>query len=124
MRKLLNLALPALLLVGCSPAQNAAVVADMSTPAGQLFCAIQGASGTVVAGLIDASAVVAGAPVAIIATGALKAQVDADCAAAGGVAVSPPASPATAPQVAVVVPVLPTPVAAPVAAVPVAAPAK
>lgn len=44
------------------------------------------------------------APIAIIATGAAKSYADWACAAAGGIAVSPPANPAAAPQLAVVVP--------------------
>lgn len=103
-------------IAACTTVQKAQVQADLATPAGQLFCAIQGPTGTIVAGLINAGATQAGlGPVAVIATGAVKMQVDADCAAAGGVAVSPPTNPAAAPQVAVVVPVVP---AAPVATVP------
>lgn len=95
----------AFVLAGCSDTQ---INTALSSPSGQLFCAIQTAGGgTVVAGLIDAeaSAVAPGAtPIAIIATGATKATVDADCAkaGAGGIAVSPPANPAAAPQIAVV----------------------
>ena len=90
-------------LAACSSAQ---VQTALSSPAGQLFCGIQTAGGgAVVVGLIDAEATAAAgaaAPVAVIATGVAKAKVDADCAAAGGIAVSPPANPAAAPQVAVV----------------------
>lgn len=93
----------ALALSACSSAQ---VQTALSSPAGQLFCAVQtGGGGAVVVGLIDAEASAAiptAAPIAIIATGAAKATVDADCAKAGGVPVSPPANPAAAPQVAVV----------------------
>ena len=95
----------ALALAACSAAQiqNAA-----TSPAGQLFCAVQtGGGGAIVVGIIDAeaSAVVPGAaPVAVIATNAAKSYVDNACAAAGGIPVSPPANPAAAPSVAVVVP--------------------
>ncbi|HTI81716.1 MAG TPA: hypothetical protein VL614_14810 [Acetobacteraceae bacterium] len=94
-------------LAGCS---NSSITSALSSPAGQLFCAIQtNGGGTAVVGLLDAQASAAAptlAPVAIIATGAAKAQVDADCAAAGtgGIAVSPPANPATVPQIAIVPP--------------------
>jgi hypothetical protein len=107
-------------LAACTPAQNAQVQTALASPAGQLFCAIQvGGGGTIVVGLINAEATAAvpgAAPVAILATGAAKAQVDADCAAAGksaggtGLAVSPPANPAVVPQVAVVPPATPAPV--------------
>jgi hypothetical protein len=92
-----------LALSACSSAQ---VQTALSSPAGQLFCAVQtSGGGTIVAGLIDAEATAAAgaaAPVAVLATGVAKAKVDADCAAAGGIAVSPPANPAAAPQVAIV----------------------
>ena len=101
--------LVAIIAAGCSAAQ---VTADLQTPAGQLFCAIQtGGGGSIVVGLIDAeaSAVPGAAPVAISVTGATKAAVDADCAAAAvatggtaGVPVSPPA-PAAAPPPAVAI---------------------
>jgi hypothetical protein len=97
---------PALLamlaLAGCTAAQ---LQSAAKSPAGQLFCAIQTAGGgAIVVGLInaEASAVVpAAAPVAILATNVSKAFVDSACAAAGGIAVSPPVNPAAAPQVAV-----------------------
>ena len=98
----------ALLLSGCSVAQNAAVTKAMATPAGALFCAIQTTAGPLIVTAVDAQASAlapASAPVAIIVAGMAKAQVDADCAAAGpgGVAVSPPAAAVAVPQVAVVV---------------------
>lgn len=87
----------------------AACAGFLASQPGQLFCAVQTAGGgALVVGLIDAeatSAAPAAAPVAILATGLAKAQVDADCAKAapgGGVAVSPPANPTAVPQVAVV----------------------
>ena len=90
-------------LVGCSQAQ---VDTALATPPGQLFCAVQVAGGgAIVVALVDAEASAAApgaAPVAVIATGLTKAKVDADCAAAGGIAVSPPANPAAAPKRAVV----------------------
>lgn len=86
---------------GCTAAQ-------LATPQGQLFCAVQTqGGGTIVAGLVDATATTASqvaAPLVVIATGATKAFVDAACGAAGGVAVAPPANSATAPQIAVVPP--------------------
>ncbi len=89
-------------LAGCTSAQ---LQTAASTPAGQLFCAVQTAGGgSIVVGLIDAEAsslAPAAAPVAILATNATKILVDRACAAAGGIAVSPPANPASAPQVAV-----------------------
>lgn len=94
----------AAMLTACSQSQ---VQTALSSPAGQLFCAVQTAGGgTVVAGLIDAEASAStgpAAPVAIIATGVAQAQVNQDCAQAGGIPVSPPANPSTAPQIAVVV---------------------
>jgi hypothetical protein len=94
-------------LAACTAQQNTAA---LQTPAGQLFCAIQTAGGgAVVVGLVNAEiAAVPGAaptvPLAVIATGMTKTLVDANCAAAGGIAVAPPANPAAAPQVAVVAP--------------------
>lgn len=107
MKRLIALAAIASL-AGCSVAQNAAVTKAMATPPGALFCAIQTTAGPLIVTAVDAEASAlapASAPVAIIVAGMAKAQVDADCAAAGpgGVAVSPPASTAVVPQVAVVV---------------------
>lgn len=96
----------ALALAAALPACSSA---QLASPAGQLFCAIQtGGGGTVVVGLINA--VVAGgapaaAPLAIIATGASEDFVNKACAAAKGVPVSPPADPASAPKVAVIPPI-------------------
>lgn len=90
-------------LPGCSQTQ---ITAAAASPEGQLFCGLQTAGGALVAGLVDAEATAANplaGQAAVIATGALKSQVDAECAAAGGVPVSPPANPAAAPQVAIVV---------------------
>lgn len=100
-------------MTACSPAQQATAVKLASTPAGQLFCAVQTAGGgAVVAGIIGAAttAEAPGAlPIVALATGAAKADVDATCASAGGVPVSPPANPAAAPQIAVKLPAgLPT----------------
>jgi hypothetical protein len=98
----------------CSPTEQARISADQAKlaatarHAGQLFCAIHTpAGGAVVVGLINAAAVpIAGAaePAVVIATGATKQFVDAACARAGGIAVSPPADPLAAPQVAIVTP--------------------
>jgi hypothetical protein len=74
-----------------------------STP-GQLFCAIAtGGGDTIVAGIIDAAATAKApslAPVAVLATNAAAATVQADCAAAAAtegaksaIPVSPPAGP-------------------------------
>jgi hypothetical protein len=94
----------ALGVAGCSPT---AITTALDTPTGQLFCAVQtGGGGAVVVALIDAAATAAApaaAPVAVIATGAGQAVVNADCALAKGIPVSPPPLPATAPQVAIVV---------------------
>lgn len=90
----------------------------LAMPPGQLFCAFQLAGGgQMVAGLLDAAASAAGPEAgvaAVIATGATKAQVDADCQAAaanvagatGAVPVSPPTAAAagTIAQVAVMPP--------------------
>ncbi len=104
-------------LVSCTAAQQAELVAVLSTPPGQLFCALEKNGATTVVGLIDAeaSALVPGStPVAVLATGALKATVDAECAAAAvsagaasGIAVSPPANPAAVPQLAIITPAAP-----------------
>lgn len=86
-----------LLVAACAPGQ------PPSKP-GQLFCQFQAAGGgTVIVGLIDAAAPLAGpgaAPVAILATNMGKSFVDGACAQAaanqGGTAgtpVSPPAAP-------------------------------
>ena len=78
-----------------------AVVKDLATPAGQLFCQVNTVTGPVVVGIIDAAAAGLGGvatPAAVIATGATAAAVQADCklaaASVGGVTgipVSPPA---------------------------------
>lgn len=77
----------------------------LATPTGALFCAVQTqGGGAMIVTLIDAeasAAAPAGAPVAILATGLAKAKVDADCAAAGGIPVAPPATAAVVPVVAV-----------------------
>ena len=84
-------------LAACSQSQ---ITSALATPAGQLFCAVQtSGGGTVVVGLVNAevtAAVPGAAPIAVIATGATEAQVNADCAAAKGVPVAPPAVPTTA----------------------------
>lgn len=103
-------------LTACSlPANAPPVVTNAANAAGQLFCAIQvNGGGTIVAGLIDAYASARlgpAAPIAVIATGATKADVDALCmqaaantGAVAAVPVSPPANPSAAPVVAVKVP--------------------
>ena len=92
-------------LLGMAACSASQVTTALSSPTGQLFCAIQtGGGGAVVVGLIDAEATAvspAAAPIAVLATGAAKSVVDGYCAQAGGIAVSPPANPAAAPQVAV-----------------------
>jgi hypothetical protein len=96
-----------LCIAGCSSTGTSAT--SPVAQAGQLFCAVQtgGGGGAVVVALIDAAASGAapgGGQVAVIATNMGKAYVDAACAGAGGIPVSPPANPAAAPVVAVVVP--------------------
>lgn len=92
-------------LAACTPGQ---IQTAASTPAGQLFCAVQtNGGGAMTVALINAEASAsapAAAPVAILATGMAKAYVDAACAAAGGIAVSPPVNTAAVPLVAVVAP--------------------
>jgi hypothetical protein len=97
------LVLALLPLGACSSAQVGGALARLGTD-GQLFCAVAAKDGPVVVGLIDAGAPLAGvaAPAVVLAVGATKAYVDAACAAAGGIPVSPPAGPA--PQVAIVPP--------------------
>lgn len=99
-----------LIVTGCTPAQEQTALA---TPAGQLFCRIhQAGGGIATVALADASVMAASpgaAPLAIIATGATKAYVDAACAAAapaGGsaVPVPPPVGPVVVPIVAVTPP--------------------
>lgn len=115
--------LAALILAGCSPAAQTRIDAALVTPPGALFCQIQLAGGGAIIAAVT-SAVVTGAapaagPLVVVATGATRAAIDADCAKAaasvqGGVAgvpVSPPVNPATVPSVAIVAP------ASPVAAV-------
>lgn len=94
------------LLFACSPTMQGQVNTALQSPAGQLFCAVEtGGGGQIVVGLINAAVTGAGAPIAVLATGATKNFVDAACAAAapkGGVPVSPPAGPV--PQVAIIPP--------------------
>src|ERR1039457_3903366 len=96
-----------LAVTACSGTQ---ITTALSSPNGQLFCAVQtGGGGAIVVGIINAEATVANGamgapeatPLAVIATGAAKATVDAECAKAGGIAVSPPVNPTTVPQVAI-----------------------
>jgi hypothetical protein len=103
------------LLSGCTPEQQAGALA---TPAGQLFCSVHNAGGgTATVALADASVTASNPtalPLAIIATGATKAFVDAACAAAapaGGSAV--PVPPPGGPVVVPIVAVTPPPVVAP-----------
>jgi hypothetical protein len=103
----------ALSLSACTAADQAKLLAAASTPEGQLFCYVHlNGGGEMVAGLLDAEGSAgAGGPIAVLATGMAKAEVDAICAQAAkqaggdaGVAVSPPLVPAGAPLVAVTVP--------------------
>jgi len=84
----------------------------LSSPAGQLFCAIDtGGGGQIIAGLINADATAQlgpAGPVVVLATNAAAAVVQSDCAAAsaavggrGGVPVSPPAAGTTTATVAI-----------------------
>ena len=96
-------------LTGCAaPGATPTAAQAAGAQAGALFCAVQVAGGgAVTVALIDAGvsgAAPGAAPLAVIATGATKAFVDAACAKAGGIPVSPPPDPAAAPVVAVVVP--------------------
>ena len=86
----LYLLLPILVLAGCSPAQQARLVAD-----GQLFCVKATADGPLVVALANA----AGAP--IIVTGMASSTVAADCALIAAIPVTPPVNQAAAPVVAV-----------------------
>ena len=90
------------------------VTTALSSPTGQLFCAVQAAGGgSIVVGLIDdaASLVPGVAPIAVLATNALTADVSTACASAAvatgsisGIPVSPPPAPSAAPLVAIAVP--------------------
>ena len=94
------------LLAGCSVTQQAQFVADARV-AGQLFCAVNTATGPIIVGLITAAAPAINGPAAptvILATNASKAFVDAACKAAGGIAVSPPIAAPVVPQVAIIPP--------------------
>jgi hypothetical protein len=98
----------ALWLAGCASSQ---ISTALASPSGQLFCAIETeGGGTIVAGLIDAasSAVPGATPIAVLATNAGQTAVNADCAKAGGMPVSPPAMPSAAPLVAIASPASPT----------------
>ena len=75
------------------------VTTALSSPTGQLFCALdEGASGQIVIGVIDAAASAYSAgPIAVLATNATQSYVQAACAAAAvsagakaGIPVSPP----------------------------------
>ena len=73
--------------------------------AGQLFCAVHTPPGRAVVNAAAAPIAGAAEPAVVIATtGATKQFVDAACARAGGITVSPLADPLAAPQVAVVTP--------------------
>lgn len=77
------------LCAGCTPQQQQTVDTALANPAGQLFCAIQtGGGGAVVVGLVNAAVSGAAPPLAVIATGASKAFVDAACAQARGILTS------------------------------------
>lgn len=64
---------------------------------GQLFCALASPSGPIVSAIVTATP----DPRAVLAEGTAATIVQAICAAAGGVPVSPPPNPAAAPTVAV-----------------------
>jgi hypothetical protein len=84
---------------------SACSTAMLTSPVGQLFCALQiDGGGSVVVGLIDAeaSALLPGAaPVAVLAAGTAQADLDAECAAAGasigGTGTAVPAPPGPVP---------------------------
>lgn len=90
MKKLAICGLAALALSACTSAQVGKTVAQ-----GQLFCAKATATGP----LVIALATVANGPVNVI--GQTKQYVDALCAVAGGIAVSPPTNPGDAPVLTV-----------------------
>ena len=107
-------------LAACSVAQQAKVDAFVASASaaiahdGQLLCAVHAKDGPIIVGLITAGAPIAasalGQPAAggaiILAMNASKDFVDAACAAAGGIPVSPPPVGTVVPQVSVVVPVV------------------
>lgn len=111
-----HLLIASLALTGC---QAGSVTNALSSPVGQLFCSIQMAGGGSFVAALTAAAIggaaPGAAPLAVIATNAGKASVDADCAKAvasvqGAISaapVSPPANPAGAAQVAIVAPASP-----------------
>ena len=92
-----------LLLIALSGCQQGAVTSALSSPAGQLFCRVDTTAGPTVVGIIDATATAGlggAAPVAILATNATAAVVQADCQAAaavlgakGGGPIPPPSVP-------------------------------
>src|SRR5271170_7148265 len=94
-------ALGGLMVLGLAACSQSQLTSAATSPTGQLFCAIQTqGGGAIVAGMVQAEAgalAPGAAPLVILATGAAKATVDGICAAAGGIAVSPPANPAAAP---------------------------
>ena len=116
MRNLLFV-LPILALAACSASQTASVDGwvTKTVVAGQSFCAKATADGPLVVALADLS----GVPV--IVTDVASAVVAANCAAIGGIPVSPPANPASAPVVAIA-PVVSVPVIVPPVVVPAPAP--
>ena len=92
-------------LVGCSTADQTKVTNALATPAGQLFCQVAAGAGPLVVAAIDKR--LSGStygPIAVLATDKSVAYVNATCAAAGGVPVSPPANPDAAPKVLVTPP--------------------
>lgn len=86
----------------------AGITSALQSPTGQLFCRVQTeGGGSFIVGLVDAEATALAppaAPVVVVATGAAKIVVDAECAMVDGVATSPPADVANTPQVAISTP--------------------
>jgi hypothetical protein len=105
-----------MLIVACTPTQQAQTNQVLSSRPGQLFCSIQLAGGgTVIAALVDVGATAAApasGPFVVVATGQTKAFVDDACAKAAqqmagavtGVPVSPPAPAVPVQQLPITVP--------------------
>lgn len=119
--------LPLLVLAACTPAQDDAITKGLASQPGRLFCSIQMSGGGAFVATLTAVAITGAspgaAPLAVIATNAGKAAVDADCAKAAlatpgalsAAPVSPPPNAASVPSVAIVAPASPVVAASPAA---------
>ena len=94
MKKFALLAVLGLAACSATTLSKLGVLEQKAVVDGQLFCAKATVDGPLVAALVNA----AGVPVVV--TNVASAVVAAECAAIGGVPVSPPANPATAPIIA------------------------